>query len=179
MLTNNFVGQLNYVILCLRWCACTCYSNENSHGIRAMFKACASHEIIFFLTYRPWVTFYRRSDVTWWCHQMETFSAFLAFCGGNSPHEGQWRGALMFSLIGVWINGWINNRDAGDSRCHRAHYDVIVVMVWYSRPTSHQTQVSCTPTIPSTNMDVTSKLRHRYLLLPSVFSYVSIKYVPG
>ena len=23
----------------------------------------------------------------------------------NSPHKGQWRGALMFSLICVWING--------------------------------------------------------------------------
>ena len=27
----------------------------------------------------------------------------------NSPHKGQWRGALMFSLICTWINGWVNN----------------------------------------------------------------------
>ena len=27
----------------------------------------------------------------------------------NSPHRGQWRGALMFSLICAWINGWVNN----------------------------------------------------------------------
>ena len=39
---------------------------------------------------------------SWWRHQMETFSALLALCGGNhqspvdSPHKGQWRGALMF-----------------------------------------------------------------------------------
>ena len=45
----------------------------------------------------------------------------------NSPHKGQWRGALMFSLICVWINGWINNRDTGDYRRDRARYDVIVV----------------------------------------------------
>ena len=45
----------------------------------------------------------------------------------NSPHKGQWRGALMFSLICVWINGWVNNREAGDLRRHRAHYDVIVM----------------------------------------------------
>ena len=32
----------------------------------------------------------------------------------NSPHKGQWRGALMFSLICVWINGSVNNREAGD-----------------------------------------------------------------
>ena len=32
----------------------------------------------------------------------------------NSPHKGQWRGALMFSLICAWINTWVNNREAGD-----------------------------------------------------------------
>ena len=45
----------------------------------------------------------------------------------NSPRKGQWRGALMFSLICIWINGWVNNREAGDLRRHRAHYDVIVI----------------------------------------------------
>ena len=53
-------------------------------------------------------------------------------CAGNSPvpgelPKGQWRGALMFSLICVWINGWVNNREAGDLRRYRAHYDVIVM----------------------------------------------------
>ena len=45
----------------------------------------------------------------------------------NSSHKGQWRGALMFSLICVWINGWVKDREAGDLRCYRAHYDVIVM----------------------------------------------------
>ena len=45
----------------------------------------------------------------------------------NSPHKGQWRGALMFSLICARINGWANNGDAGDLRRHLAHYDVIVM----------------------------------------------------
>ena len=45
----------------------------------------------------------------------------------NSPHKGQWRRALMFSLICSWINGWVNNREAGDLRCHHAHYDVTVM----------------------------------------------------
>ena len=45
----------------------------------------------------------------------------------NSPHKGQWRGALMFSLICVWINGWVNSGEAGDLRRHRPHYDVIVM----------------------------------------------------
>ena len=45
----------------------------------------------------------------------------------NSPHKGQWRGALMFSLICAWINGWVNNREAVDLRRHRAHYGVTVM----------------------------------------------------
>ena len=77
--------------------------------------------------------------LTWWCHQMETFSAFLALCTGihrspvNSPHKGQWHGALKFSLISAWINPWVNNHEACDLRRHRAHYDV-TVMTNHSRP---------------------------------------------
>ena len=49
----------------------------------------------------------------------------------NSPDKGQWRGALMFSLICVWINGWVNNGEASDLIRHRAHYDVTVMFcVW-------------------------------------------------
>ena len=64
---------------------------------------------------------------------METFSALLALCAGNSPvpvnspHKGQWRGALMFSLIYAWIKDWVNKREAGDLRRQRDHYDVIVM----------------------------------------------------
>ena len=73
------------------------------------------------------------SECSWWRHQMEPFSALLALCAGNSPvlvnspHKGQWRGALMFSLICARINGWVNNGEAGDLRRQRAHYDVIVM----------------------------------------------------
>ena len=45
----------------------------------------------------------------------------------NSPHKGQWRGALMFSLICARINGWVNNREADDLRRHQAHCDVIIM----------------------------------------------------
>ena len=47
----------------------------------------------------------------------------------NSPHKGQWRGALIFCLICAWTNGWVNTRDAGDLRYHRAHYDVNVMIL--------------------------------------------------
>ena len=45
----------------------------------------------------------------------------------NSSYKGQWRGALMFALICVWINGWVNNPEAGDLRLYRARYDVTVM----------------------------------------------------
>ena len=66
-------------------------------------------------------------DVIKWKH----FPRYWPFVRGihrspvDSPHKGQWRRALMFSLI--WINGWVNNRGAGDLRRHRAYYDVIVM----------------------------------------------------
>ena len=34
----------------------------------------------------------------------------------------------MFSLICAWINGWVNNREGGDLRRHRAQYDVTVMI---------------------------------------------------
>ena len=45
----------------------------------------------------------------------------------NFPHKGQWRGALMFSLICAWMKDWVNNREAGNLRCHHAHYDITVM----------------------------------------------------
>ena len=77
---------------------------------------------------------YSSGVLSWWRHRMEIFPALLALCAEihrwpvNSPHKGQWRGALMFSLICAW-NGWINKREAGDWRRHRAHCDV-TVMYW-------------------------------------------------
>ena len=76
---------------------------------------------------------YEKGKSSWWRHQMEIFSALLATCAGksrspvNSPHKGQWGGALVFSLICVWINGWVNSCQAGDLRRHLAHFDVTVM----------------------------------------------------
>ena len=47
----------------------------------------------------------------------------------NSLHKGQWCGTFVFSLLCARTNGWVNNRDAGDLRCHCAHYNV-TVMYW-------------------------------------------------
>ena len=68
---------------------------------------------------------------TWWRHQMETFSTLLAICAGNSPVPGEFPAqrpvTRSFSLICARINGWVNNREAGDLRRHHAHYDVIIL----------------------------------------------------
>ena len=68
-------------------------------------------------------------DVIKWKH----FPRYWPFVRGihrspvNLPHKGQWRGALVFSLICAWTNGWVNNREPGDLRRHRVHYDVTVM----------------------------------------------------
>ena len=64
---------------------------------------------------------------------METFSALLAICAGNSPVAGKFPAQrpvtrsfdVFFDLRR--INGWVNNREAGDLRRYRAHHDVIVM----------------------------------------------------
>ena len=92
---------------------------------------------------------------------METYSALLALCAGNSPvnspHKSQWRGAWMFSLTFSWINDWINNREAGNLRRHCGHCDVNVMTRVYSEMkrildadvmyySIHLTSVNCTYT---------------------------------
>ena len=79
-----------------------------------------------------WVLFDgMHNDVIKWKH----FPRYWPFVQGihrspvNSPHKGQWRGALMFTLICVWIKGCVNNREAGDLRRYCAHYDVTVMIL--------------------------------------------------
>ena len=65
---------------------------------------------------------------------METFSALLAICAGNSPVPGEfptqrpvtWSFDVFFDRHR--INGWVNNREAGDLRRHQAHCDVSVMI---------------------------------------------------
>ena len=65
---------------------------------------------------------------------METFSALLAICAGKTPAFGEFPAQrpvmrsfnVFFDLR--WINGWVNNRQAGELRRHRANYDVTVML---------------------------------------------------
>ena len=77
-------------------------------------------------------------SISMWCYDdvinWEHFPRYRPFERGihrspvDSPHKGQWRGALMISLIWAWIKVWVNNREAGDLRRHRASYDVAVTI---------------------------------------------------
>ena len=98
-------------------------------------------EFLTLLTFIPW-TFSKshlksndvnrlwHDDVIKWKH----FPPYWPFKRGihqspvNSPHRCQWRGALMFSFICALTGGCANNRDAGDLRLNRAHYDVTVMI---------------------------------------------------
>ena len=90
-------------------------------------------------------------DVIKWKH----FLRYCPFVRGihwspvNSPHKGQWRGALMLTLTCARINGWVNNREAGGLRRYRTHYDVIVMILlsavfqygcqtWFGRHKAYQ-----------------------------------------
>ena len=83
-------------------------------------------------------------DIIKWKH----FPRFWFFVRGihrspvDSPHKGQWRGALMFSQICAWTNCWANNRDASNLRRNHAHYDVTVMLHRNCYPRAHipQTQ---------------------------------------
>ena len=60
---------------------------------------------------------------------MEIFSFLLAICVGNSSVTGEFPAQRPvtqsfhgFFFICAWINGWVNNGEAGELRHRRAHY---------------------------------------------------------
>ena len=65
---------------------------------------------------------------------METASALLALCEGNSPVTGEFPSQKPVTRsFGVFFDlrmnkVWANNRDAGDLRRHCAYYDVTIMM---------------------------------------------------
>ena len=70
----------------------------------------------------------------WWRHQMETFSALLAICAGNSPVPGEFHTQRpVMRIFDVFFdlrpnNDWANNGEAGDLRRRRTYYDVSLML---------------------------------------------------
>ena len=87
----------------------------------------------------------------------------------NSPNKGQWSGALMFSLICIWINGWVNNREAGYLRRYRVHYDITVMKYQCPNPNAG---------LQNTLLVILAAYRrlltHRYLLSLVTYIYIHI-----
>ena len=114
--------------------------------------------------------FQHRDDVIKWKH----FPRHWPFVRGihrspvNSPHKGQWRGALMFSLICAWINGWVNNRETGDLRRHRAHYDVIM-MIWLQQSAISVLWISLNWSLISFSTTAVILQMHIQLMLPEKY----------
>ena len=94
------------------------YISMGGHDIRDISKRC-NYSYIY----------------PWWRHQMQVFfQRYWPFVReihrspGISSDKGQWRGDLMFSLVCPWINGWVNDREAGDFRRHRTHYEITLMV---------------------------------------------------
>ena len=118
-------GKLRYPVMVVTDVSQKCFVSENyweMFGGKQNFADCRgslersylffmmmSSNGNFFSRYWPFVRVIHRSPV-------------------NSPHKGRWRGALVLSLICAWLNDWVNNYEARDLRCNRAHYDVTVML---------------------------------------------------
>ena len=124
----NARSSLECASSCIGWIECTQFVFSVTEGL--CFQITLSSKWLY------WSTGLHHDDVIKWKH----FPRYWAFereihrLPVNSPHKGQWRGAMMFSLIYTWINGWVNDREAGDLRRHRAHYCVTLMhplFNWY------------------------------------------------
>ena len=103
--------QIFFIMMSLRYLPVVfCNNASNSQGHIISLDVHNHDDVIkwnHFLRYWPLVRGIHRSPV-------------------HSPHKGQWWWALMF-FIWAWTNCWVNNRDAGDLRRYRVHYDFAVI----------------------------------------------------
>ena len=125
------------------------YEQQPTCTIRNQFNHLCPSKIMKFneRCVKRWVNVWRAwqcNTETWWRHQMETFSALLALCAGyrwisliNASDAELW----CFLWSAPWINGWINNREAGELRRHRAHYDAIGMNLILLIRTTHRFSV--------------------------------------
>ena len=126
---SNHVCVCVWVCVCVCLCAIWCMGRKNKNkywdflsgnldfGLEKSWKNHGTFFWDFCGNPVKWKHFPRYWPFVRWIHRSPV----------NSPHKGQWRGTLRFSLIWAWTNGWINYQDAGDLRRHCTHYDVTVM----------------------------------------------------
>ena len=105
------------------------YWQQSFHDAIMKFSSCLTSSSIPWFLNMMIMHGSPHDDVIKWKHfpRYWPYARWIHRSPVNSPHKGQWRGALMFTLICTRINGWVNNRVAGDLRRHRAHSDVNVM----------------------------------------------------
>ena len=156
------------------------FEDSSAMSVRIIF-----HRNKFTMVLKVMTFYLHHDDVIKWKH----FPRYWPFVRGihrspvNSPHKGQWRGALMFSLNCAWIKGWVNNSEVGDLRHHRAHYDVTVTITSTllndgSNTATHpreQTRIR-TATISSRRRAcyiILHHIRHTYILYMYMYIYLN------
>ena len=90
------------------WCLCYQYC-------LVLVLSVLSWNLVIFSQCRGWIT----SNIPTYLYYFPRCWPFVRgihWSPVDSPNKGQWRRALMFSLIYAWTNGWANNRGAGDLR---------------------------------------------------------------
>ena len=118
------MSVLLFTTLFAFWLSVVCYWN----GARVVWNwccyyfRCCHYNDIWILSHFGFLAFWYGVAFNHWCPLYEIhddvfkwkyFPRYWPFVRGirrspvNSPHEGQWRGALMFSLICVRTNGWV------------------------------------------------------------------------
>ena len=116
---------MKYTILSLVWFGCVTWQNTKKF-CQICLSVCL---LVLPFVCLDKISFSKHDDVIKWI----PFPRYWPFARGihrspvNSPHKGQRRGALIFSVISAQINDWVNNREAGGLRRIRLHYDVTVM----------------------------------------------------
>ena len=116
---------------------------------------------------------------SWWRHQMETFSTLLAFCAGNSPVPGEFPAQRPVTqsfdvFFDLHLNKWLSKHsEAGDFRCHHAHYDVIVMLLVLCNGKIHLSLVD------SSQMATNAHLWHFLGYQPEEADEQTVEMLPG
>ena len=112
---------------------------------RTSWRCVVCMDIALFLSYRNWASLnclthflFLRDTEKVMIMRPDRYSIVVWICRTYHDDVIKWKHFPRhwplcgeFSLICVWINGWVNNREAGDLRRHRGHYDVNVMIKMY------------------------------------------------
>ena len=126
---NNNNNNEMIIMITMRW-RWRCNNNNNHYGVWwSRFEANTLPWCLIEIWHPDFPIIPQHGDVIKWKHfpRYWPFVLWIHRSPVNFPHKGQWRGALMFSLTCVWINGCVNNREAGNLRRYRAHDDATVM----------------------------------------------------